>query len=353
MKKLLLALSLVSVSGLVAQKSEYNFYADWHGSMSYDWEIQYNNEQGIEKFAQVTIERIDEKGKVSKQIRKHTEDGNLLSSVRFAKDGQEIKYQTTNEFDAKGNLLNSRHEKKGDILRTYEFTYNDDNKKTSMVKKKKGTKQEFKHTWEYKGEGDCLSQSEYFKKDRLHRVWKYEYYYADEKSKSQIFNGKGKLLKTWSYDCKPEGEELKVEKNENLVCQLKETEDGLMTRVRETFDSKGNTYKYISKFRVTDTDTILVSTQSFRGGKLRSESEFLEGYKFSVKNVQYKKNGKEYYRGLCTVKDGKVVGRESYWKGKFYESSEFIYKNDVISEIKRFNKKKELSSHSKYYFSES
>lgn len=331
MKKLIVLIEITYSVSLFAQP-EYN-------SMNWIYSFDYKKPlvslipavEAIDVDLQVTYAK---NGKVKKYRSVYDQFGNLTLHGEY-KDN-DFQVMNENKFNEKGKVLQTKRFKKGKIKREVTFAWNEKDKITHLKHIKNGDKLVTIGKWTYKDE-DCLVSSVRYKDDSetIDREWRYEYYDDCQKKRSVLLNGKGKVKKEWTYDCKEEGEVMEKKKDVTQVCKWEESSGEYLTKVIQSFDDKGRTFKSVSKYRIADTALV-----SYKRYNHKEELTYEASYDFDpkrpLKTLIYKKG--EVFRTYEYKYIGdQLVAYNSYRKGK--NTSKLTY---------TYNDQKQLASFSTY-----
>lgn len=340
MKNLLLVLFII-VSQLSFGQSEYNYSGNSYKFSGYNDLIYL-----VPAVKNKTVEVITTRNKGRKVY--HYEK----SFNEFAKVTEEAKIKKgerlvtrQNAYDKNGKITNAKIFKKGSLREQFIITRNEDGLQTAFENKNGKGKLKSKSVWEYVPNQKCMKSSTLYKKEgtQVKKQWSYEYYGDCEKKQSVLTNGKGKVLKIWTYDCKKEGEELTKKKDVNQICKWEETDENFLIKVQQNFDEKGRIMKTVAKYRAVDTS--LVSYKRYNSdNELISESNYDPDTKKNLGYTLYKK-GKIKYATTYEYDGERVLSYMWERKGKVQYKSEYIYNdNKELVEMKSFNKKMELNS---------
>jgi hypothetical protein len=142
--------------------------------------------------------------------------------------------------------------------------------------------------------------SELYGKDTSQLIKRLEYSYYEDGSKKAIFYyEKDKLVYTWSFDCKPEGELVNVEKTDSSVVCL-----------QEELDENGNAVTWYHEF---NSEGVPVKTKSVKGpdGKL-------------IEVVNYQPDGRVWGHAVY-FPNGDRIQFYANKKGQLYVDSESRY----------------------------
>lgn len=283
----------------------------------------------------------------SKKVYQYEKTFNEFAKVteekKIKKD--EVLLTNSNEYNEKGELIDRKYFRNGKLKRVYEYTRNEKGKITNYENRDGKGKLKAKGTWEYMPNAKCLKNSVSYKKDgtTAKRMWNYEYFGDCEKKQSTLTNAKGKVIKTWTYACKTEGEELVKKKDVNQVCNWEETDDNYLIKVQQNFDEKGKVVKMVSKFR--SSDTALVSYKRYNSdNEMTSESVFNPDTEKEL-SYSYYKNGKLRSERTYEYNGEQILSYAWNRKGKIRYKSEFIYNDSSeLVEMKSYNKKMKQTS---------
>jgi hypothetical protein len=185
-----------------------------------------------------------------------------------------------------------------------------------------------------------VKSEQYKKKNKLYRVWEYEYFSACDKSKSVLKNGKGKVLSTWNYDCKDEGEKVIPKKNEFKVCKYEETSKEYLIKVSEKTNEKGDVYRTIQKFTLADT-LIIESKRLDAHGRLMQLTTYDKDFRKPLVYKNFRK-GKLRYMYEYTYENGNVVFQKNYFKDSLRSTFKYQYENNKMVEQTQTNKNEKL-----------
>lgn len=340
MKNLLLITSLLILQTTFAQ-SEYNYQGRTH---------QYSNIEDIvylvpavkNKTVQVKTTRANNK-KVYHYEKTFNEFAKMTEQKKIKKD--EVQLTNSNTYDSKGKVIARKSFKNGKLKSHYQYVLNEDGRRIVYEKTDGKGKLKAKSTWEYMPNAKCLKSSVSYKKDgtSTKKMWNYEYYGDCEKKQSTLTDGKGKVLKTWTYDCKKEGEELTKKKGVNQICKWEETDDNYLIKVQQNFDEKGKIIKMVSKYRSADTS--LVSYKRYNSdNELINVSEFNPDTK-KVLSYKFYKKGELRSENIYKYDGERILASTWIRKGKEEYKSEYIYNdNKELIEMKSFNNKMKQTS---------
>ena len=335
MKKIMLSALLLSATCTFAQ-SENNWNWDWDFDQTMYNPIPYTPKNQVDEI-NFTVQKKN--GKIEKFQKKYNSDGRLLEYSTFNKENEKVpvvKYQ----YDANNWVVSAQSYKHGKLHSEISKTRLDKDKPLEVIKKNGKHKIIYKKTWEY-NEDQCVTKSEqYKKKGKLYRVWEYEYFSACEKSRSVLKNGKCKVLSTWNYECKDEGDKSVPQKHELQVCKYEESTKGYLIKVLERTNSKGKVYRTIQKFTLTD--TLIVESKSLDSeGRLTRFATYDHDFKKVLINKNFRK-GKLRYWNEYTYENGNVVSHTSHFKNNVRYTYKYQYQDNKMVERTQINKKNKL-----------
>lgn len=338
MKNSVLILLLICSNCIYAQ-SEYNYNNEYFHN--YYNNLVYNIPPVKDKTVEIKMMKV-RNGKTNLFTKQYDSEGKLLSYYNL-KDGVSIPVEL-NTYEVNGKLISQKRYREGKLK--YELAYQRDEqgRKTSYEKLKKNGKLKTASSWVYQSaDKSCFQSSTLYKKDgeTIKKLWNYDYYSACEKKQSTLSNGKGKVLKIWSYDCKHEGEELTRKKNESQICKWEETDGKYLIKVTQSFDEKGRVYKSISTYTIAD--SVLVNYKKYNAkNELSYETNYVPETKAILNSISYKK-GKEKYKTSYTYKGEQLINYASLKKGKKIYSIEYLYNADeMLVGYKAYSKDDEL-----------
>lgn len=256
--------------------------------------------------------------------------GHLLGYSKFNNKSEEVK-ENEFEYNAIGQVSKSIRYRRGKIHSVFEYEAMVNGKPLRRLHKTgKGATKRL-NTWTYNSD-TCLISSELRKGNRsqLYRKWVHTYYSGCVRKRSIVENGKGKVLESWSYECKAEGEKLSPNKNETQVCKWESVSQEYLIKIYQSFDEKGRIRKTVSKFTINDTLPLGQDEYNERDELLR-HFECDKDYNKPIQSVNYK-NGKERYRYNYQYENGLLVSWDFYFKKKPRARIELSYndKNQMI-----------------------
>ncbi|MFA7274604.1 MAG: hypothetical protein WC044_12095 [Crocinitomicaceae bacterium] len=343
MKKIIYSFVFMFSLSAAAQDQEYNYNFDMSMFTLRDIEVPKDLE-GIVKSVKVNTKKkksaysseskFDEKGRVIER----TYQGKHPSQTKAAynENGSTKFYSYTRD-----NKL--QHEKIN--------TFDKENRLIESIMKDKKGQISQKNTWTF-AEGNCPVSSQRFVKngEKLKRSWEYSYYSACDKSKTVLKNAKGKVIKTWSYDCKKEGEQLIKKKDETQVCRWDESDGKFLTKVEQGFDEKGRIRKTVSKYNLLDT-TIVEYARYDKNDRLLSKSTYLGSYKKQTSYESFNKKGKRKFGQFFEYKGETKVKEVYYTNQRISRTTNYeINEKGLITRKESLDKKGKITSTSIYEY---
>ena len=334
MKKLILSVLLLASTCSYAQK-ESNWDWDWDFNQSTYTPILYTPKEHVNEI-NFTVQKKN--GKFENYQKTFNPDGKLLTLSTYDKNDNKIPV-VEYKYDANNWVTSSKSYKKGKLKKQVFITRLNKRKPLEIIKKDAKNQIIYKKKWEYDSD-QCVTRSEQYKKqNKLYRVWEYDYFSPCDKSKSTLKNGKSKVLHTWNYDCKKEGEKT-VQKNELQVCKYEETSKEYLTKVKEKTNSKGEVFRTIQKFTIKD--TLLLESKSLDAeGRLTHLTTFDKDVTKPLVSKNYRK-GKLRYGYEYTYVDGNVTSKKLYFKGEIRYTYTYQYKDNKMVEQKQLDEKKKV-----------
>lgn len=240
----ILSLSIVST----AQKKEYmtlrhkymwGYFGLWGGSDDYNKKIP---KAGISGYVE-TIKK-DDKEYVSAKSNCDN-GGNTLSYVYFRKNGNPVA-QYAYSYNADTNIISQTYKRKKDQeTKKINLSY-DEFKNTTCEEYYKKSTLKAKTIFKYDSAKifECFSYKN--SKPGFHRKWIYSYYPDKSRKSSTLYNAKGKIIHTWNYECKPEGELQSKHKDTTDVCKKVKTDSsGNKIITERKFDEKGKVIRVV------------------------------------------------------------------------------------------------------------
>ena len=242
--------------------------------------------------------------------------------------------------------------KKGNLKRNCKYEYGIRNKIIHTLKTNKNNQKTYEFTWNNdtinsveeevnfrNGKIKNRNISKYNRKNIMEQVhnrrggekikkrWFYEYYDNGSKKKSTVYNSKGKVRHTWSYDCKPEGELVAKHKNTTMICKNDlYDENGYRVETIRSFDDKGRMKKSINKFNIKN---IMVESNIYD-----YKDSLTYRYFFNELNKTYEHS--YYYKNPFGDKLISYSKMDKYWN-----TIEYIW---IKNGKKKTNKKSEVNN---------
>jgi hypothetical protein len=338
MKALTTFIVLFLFQTFVFGQGEYHYSSDFEKMRVQYTPMHYNpiNDVNIIEFT-----KTNKKGKKFKYEKQYASGNRLLKFFEYRKGEKLIKLE--NEYDSIEKVTSSKIYKKGEFKYVLNYKRNLDLKITELSKVLANGEYKYKNTWAYNSDGCLTDHSRFKKENKLNRKSVTEYFSACDKSKTTLYNGKGKIKKIWTYDCKKEGEELIKKKDVNQVCKWEETVGEFLIKVYQTFNEKGKIYKNVSKY--TKVDTLIVERKVYNeDGIITYFSSFDKAYERPILSQWYSKKGKLKWSNEFRYENKKVISRIKSFKGKVKTSSKYEYNSEeFLTKYTLMNKKGELT----------
>lgn len=245
-------------------------------------------------------------------------------------------------YDNNGNCTSViLNDSKGKLHSESIFTYNDSNKVVSKIYKNKKGEVKNKITCTYDKLGHIAEMTlfvkgkeksrtvttydssrylecYYFKNGNkeFSRKWVYTYYPDKSKKSSVIYDADGKVLYTWNYECKAEGQLASKHKDTTAICKNEEIDkDNNKIITSRRFNEKGKPYKIVY---VTNKEDKMLKYETYNENGTLSTA-----YKYNPVNsnfseiVYYNSKGKETYKIVYVWdENNNQTGYSSFKKGK-------------------------------------
>ncbi|MCB0482398.1 MAG: hypothetical protein KDC83_13300, partial [Flavobacteriales bacterium] len=264
--------------------------------------------------------------------------GNIINYVEFSKKGKE-KVNDKFEYNTNGKLLKSEWGRHGKTRRSHVYTYD---LNEHLVRREdlnsKGKTSVF-NLWNY-NEGGCLLSFEMRKgkQQKLRRKWVHTYYNGCDRKSSTAYNGSGKVLQTWSYDCKSEGEKLNPKKNETQICRWESVSQEYLIKVYQTFDENGRIIRTVSKYSIQDTLPLEQKEYNEKDELLR---HFVcdKSYDKPLMSGSYR-HGKEMYRYDYQYDGETMISWTHSWHGKIRSTIKLDYNRQGNLVLHKWTKRK-------------
>ena len=348
MRLLLLLVFIITTYSSNAQGS-YNYYFDWEIRNLNENQIS-DNLKGVVREVKATY--ISKKPKRTFQINKTINADGLVTNVKRVNNEGDVVSNIEADYNAKGNVTKYLNTGKNGKVRVQKFNTHDDQFRLTETKQlnKKG-QIDRRNTWTF-GEGKCANSSETYAKggEKIKRHWNYEFYKECDPSKTTLTNAKGKILKTWTYDCKKEGEQLTKKKDETQVCKWEESDGKYLIKIYQNFDEKGKIRKQAQKYSLDDT-LILESYSYDENDKIEYKIEYAKSFGRQKSYISYNKKGEERMHREQLYLNSVIQSSVSLYKGKKSRETFYTYnEKGWLTKVESFGKKDEKISSSKYEY---
>ena len=332
---ILLALATFLSINLFSQQ-EYNYpFNDWSFDQGDYYPIAYKPSKNVKTIVFNSESKSNKK--TEKHIKTYNEKGQLLSY--YTQKGNEEKVPLSiSEYDGL-KIIKASLFKKGKLYKTKECKWSQKGNITEEIYKNKKQKEIVHKTWQY-NQNNSISSSILYKPGTLdtNYKWVYEYYPNNRISRATLYNHKGKVEKTWSYECNEEGVKLEKREKETQVCRWEKSMDSLLVRASQEFDEKGKIVKHVSKYTLKD--TLLVETSIYdTDNNLTHKATYDKTYLRPTRSTMYKK-GKITYDYSYKYENKLKVYESLSWKGKQRFKKEFKYNNEgLLEEVIEYDNK--------------
>jgi antitoxin component YwqK of YwqJK toxin-antitoxin module len=275
---------------------------------------------------EVHVESVDKK-KTRKYVKKFNEKG-MLSEYYEVKDNDSIKKRAMLFYDKDFQLtsVDFYKRKKNEIDNQIIFEYNAKKQITLMQRLKDDGSIKRESICKYNDSG-CLDTRTDSKKNstEIGNTLKNEYYDSCKRSKSILYDSKGKIKEEWNYMCDETGVR-ETKKNQTLICSWHESTADVLSMVYESVDDKGRVIKTIGRY--TATDTLILEWERYNhDGELSYKYTFDKDFNKMLTYVHYKK-GKVKSTGTWTYTDNLLTSISTIRKEKLRSKREYVYDSE-------------------------
>ena len=343
MKKLILSIILLLVSGAGISQNlpQYNkAYFTGYSTFSH-LPVRHQIKKAVPQIT-YKIENI-QKGTSKRYVKLFDANGNMTSLKGYdAKDRliSEIKAEYTNgKMQHYSTYIRNRLEK------SMTYTWNADRKMTLMEERNRKNKVVNKNTWNYNTD-NCLASSIDYKKgtEKIDFAWFYTYHSACNKSKSVLKNGKGEVLKTWTYAQKYASDSVKTKQKKNSTNKWEEVDQIYLIYVNQSFDEKGKVIKNITKLNKSDSSMVEYKRFNFKE-ELIFHATYLNSRKRPLKVLTFK-NNKILNLNIYEYENDLLISHETSYRNKYKRTTKYKYNaDDNLISLKVFNKNEQLISY--------
>jgi hypothetical protein len=261
MKKYLLFIAFILFAfALNAQRVEYAYIKKAWDYNAWD----YSTKKDKEKIANAKVTgyictfKNKKKEYVSQKVN-YDSKGNGILSVSFKTNGSKRSQASFTYSSDNKILIKLYQDGKGNEYKKITFAYDKNGNITEESLFKNG-KLKAKTTSTF--DSTRVLESYFYKNGSpdFKRKWVYTYYPDKSKKSSVIYNSKREIKYTWNYECKPEGQLERKQKDTTTVCKNEEVDkDGNRTITNRRFNAKGKAYKEVIIYN-KDNKMILYST---------------------------------------------------------------------------------------------
>lgn len=344
MKHLFLFVLALCLTKLLYSQNEYNSSWDSDFNQINYSPIPYTPTLNVNK---ITFDEIDiKKNKVKKHVKYYNSKRKVVSCF-IINEKNDTLLLGIQDYTAEGKIKSGQKFKKNVMIVSSITDYDDKGRMTKWVKTKGNRKIVACNTWKWNEKG-FMTESVSYRRDTTKIKHKWVYDYTDDKrSMSTLYNGKGKVVKIWSYQCNQEGEKLEKKENVTQICKWNKTDDKYLIKTWRSFDEKGKIKKDVYKYNSTDSSIV-----EHRIYNEKDTLVFLATYDNSWEKpltvASYDKKGKKSYEQTTTYQNNKKVSYSfalSRKKGmKKVMSINYVYDNQGMLAEERF-----IDSEGKHY----
>ncbi|MFH0865249.1 MAG: hypothetical protein V1904_03590 [Bacteroidota bacterium] len=352
MKRKIILLAILFLALLVnAQKSEYAYIKNswWYFDMTYTSKTE------KEKIADAKISgyaktfKNKKKEHVESQVT-YDNKGNCISLIYYKKNGK-TRSQYLYTYSPENKILSKTYSKEqGKEMEKFIFNFDTlGNRKDEAYYKK----EQIKAKTISKYDSTKIIESYYYKNGSAdyNRKWLYTYYPDKSKKSSVIYNAKGKIIHTWNYECKPEGELQAKHKDTTDVCKKVETDSsGNKTVTERKFDEKGKAIRIVY---VYDKEEVLIQYATYNSKDMCTYSFKCIPGSLNLQEVIYYRKGKENYKYHYMYDSShNLISTMGYHKGEQVNHSEYQYNaQGFVTSFSWYRKKNSLYSTHTYKYS--
>jgi hypothetical protein len=185
----------------------------------------------------------------SRSVYQWNSDGKIIDNAYYKGNGK-LLWRYVTQYDTNGNVTEQRsYWKNGEEIQWHSIaTYDEIQNMTEMK-------------WLEKND------------TKLTRVYTYTYYPDGSKKQTIEYNGKGKVLHTWNFDCNPTGAlETTAYKDSSKICIKYETDkDGNKIKVKEQNVKQGSIVRLVAKYDKNNNE--IFSAGYDKHGKMKTHRE--------------------------------------------------------------------------------
>lgn len=297
--------------------------AQLYGDVVYQLETQTPIvHQAVIPTDQINYTFIDKKGKEISYQKIYNEKGKLVSYHKIINS----KKTPIATFEYNNNSPTIRIFKKEKLENTIYKTTTEKGKITENKLVNTKGKIIRRTNWEYNSDGCISNIIRYKKNDKKVNEWIFEYYDNCKKSKSTLYDGKGKISYTRVYDCNEEGENLDKIKNNVRVCKWEESTADYFIEIEESFGKKGKSRRIVKKYTLSDT--------------------------LLIEKTRYNESDQLIKKTIFDPNIGKVLTTTGYKKGKAINTTTYKYNKGLVA-LHRFEHKGKTKIERKYIYTDS
>lgn len=272
--------------------------------------------------------KFEDPKKTERYTRYYNDSGKITDIYRINDPNDTLPYYLL-EYNDNDKLMNlSRFNKKGELYR--KIVYERNAKGIPLDYKQYNSKNKIitHDTWVFNNDS-LIKENIHYKKgsDKIWSRFVYDYDENKKRIRSTLYNGKGKLRKTWSYECNEQGTKLEKIKDEVQICQWDSITANYLIKVYQSFDEKGNITKTITKYDISDT-TLLERAMYDKNDSLVFVYKYDHDFRKQTYYAFYS-NGIKKSENINKYENGILVYSASYYKGKQLNESIYKYENGL------------------------
>ena len=308
---------------LVAAQNNPPFNFDWEYRYLDNYPLKYKDPGG---YSQAPYVETDGKGRLKwTRTKFYDENGHLIKFEKVNKRGK-VKVQVNAHFGDYDEPDEIEIFHNGNMRRKTYYQRDEAGRPFSQGNIDKKGKKESRIEWKYNSSGCEESLTLYNRMGGLRKNYVHEYVDGCKKSRTTLYDKKGKGKKVWTFDCKSEGEELVKKKSTTQVCTWEEVSPGILTKVYQSFDEHGKIIRNVSTYTLEDT-LILEWKQYDHKNQLRFHHVYDKSFERPLKQSVFIR-GKEKYVFEYGYENGLVSYYSYIVKGKDITKEIFKYQSD-------------------------
>jgi hypothetical protein len=336
---LMLALCLALTQFSYSQ-SEYNPSNDFDFIQFNYLPISYTPSQKVNK---ITFEEINLKNnKTTTYVKNYNSKGKVVSYLLINHKNDTL-ILGIQEYTADGKMKLGQKFKKHVLAVAAKANFDEKGRITEWIKTNGNKKVVSYNTWKWNQNGN-ITESVQYKRDTTKIKSKWVYDYVDNNKISTIlYNGKGKVLKMWSYQCNQEGEKLEKKEKVTQICRWNKSDDKYLTQSWRSFDEKGKVQKNVLKYNIKDT-SIVEHCMYNDHDSLIYRCTYNNSWDKPLIACSYDKKGRKSYEQIHTYENDLITSYAYYTPRKAIMKTimkvEYMYNNlGMLTEQRFFNHK--------------